>query len=147
MKEKCHSIPITLPNLNRWWDETKEYAQAGPNAPSDVIGHTIHRTSRLAAGAIHAVTEGFDAAIDDLTRIGDNGINIRRMPEGPFPRMRRTTVEGIDALFHLKPFTALGKGVSLLGKWIPDTADFVIGNYRSHVHRTLSQKPEYATAA
>lgn len=124
-------------HLNRWWEELKEYGRASPNAPMDPFGHVLHHTGRLIGGAIHAVTEGPDALFDDLTGSADSGVKINRMPSGPFPRIRRTIGETLDALVRLKPFTFLSKGFSLLGKWIPDSADFVLRNYRSHARSRL----------
>lgn len=124
-------------HLSRWWDELKEYGEPGPNAPKDPVAHTIHRTARLAGGVVHGVTEGLDAVFDDLTGTVDSGVNINRLPSGAFPRIRRTVGETLDALVQVRPLSFLSKGLSLLGKWIPDSADFLIRNYRSGTRADL----------
>lgn len=124
-------------HLSRWWDELKEYGEPGHNAPKDPIAHVIHRTARLGGGVVHGITEGLDAVFDDLTETADSGVNINRLPSGAFPRIRRTVGETLDALVHLRPLSFLSKGISLLGKWIPDGYDFLIRNYRSGTRAQL----------
>ena len=65
------------------------------------------------------------------TQGGNYPSHLNRLPNGAFPRIRRTVGETLNALVHLRPLSFLSKGFSLLGKWIPDTADFALRNYRS----------------
>lgn len=124
-------------NVSRWWDETADYFSAAPDAPRDPVAYAFHRTARLGGGVVHGITEGFDAVWDDLTGAVDSGVPINRLPSGAFPRIRRTVGETLDALLRLRPLSFLSKGLSLLGKWIPDGYDFLIGNYRSGTRARL----------